>query len=144
MWVSPFLSIALTGAIFKISGKMPSAKDWLEIKLKGLDKMSALCLKIVTGILVKPKAFLLCNWDISFRISYWVLGLSTNEFSEGFLRKLINFSQELGMVSDKLDIHREFIILHPGAALYLTLKRKYKVNPEKAKVRVEGKGGVSV
>ena len=45
-------------------------------------------LKIVTGILVEPKVSSLYSWDVSFRISYMVVGLSINEFSEEFLRNL--------------------------------------------------------
>ena len=48
-----FLWIGVTRAIYKISGKISSAKDWLMTELKGLDKMLRLFLKIVTGILVE-------------------------------------------------------------------------------------------
>ena len=37
----------------------------------------------------------------SLCIPYGVVGLSKNEFSEQFLRKLVNYFQELGMVLDK-------------------------------------------
>ena len=36
---------------------MPSAKDWLIIRLKCLNKMSMLSIRIVTEIFVEPKAF---------------------------------------------------------------------------------------
>ena len=59
-------------------------------------------LKIVTGILVEPKVSPLYSWDVSFRISYMVVGLSINEFSEEFLRNLQFFFREQEIVLDKL------------------------------------------
>ena len=81
--VSSYLWTGETWAIFKIWGNMPSAKDWLIIKLKGFDKMSKVFLRITKWI-VEPKPFHLCNWDISFRISSMVVDLSANEISERF------------------------------------------------------------
>ena len=40
------------------------------IKLSGFDKMLTLFFKIVTGILNGPKAFRLCNYDISLCTSF--------------------------------------------------------------------------
>ena len=38
--------IGVTWTIFKISGKIPSAKDWLIIKLEGLDNISTVSLML--------------------------------------------------------------------------------------------------
>ena len=98
MTVSYFLWIGGTCTIFKISGKMPCSNDWFKMKVKGLTKTSMLSLRIVTGILVGPRAFRLFKWDISFRASSWVIGLSTNEFNEELLRKFLKFFLDWGMV----------------------------------------------
>ena len=79
--VFSYLWTGETWAIFKIWGNMPSAKDWLIIKLKSFDKMSKVLLRITKGI-VEPK--LRYHWDISFHFSSMVVYLSANEISERF------------------------------------------------------------
>ena len=61
-----------------------------------------LSLRIVTGIIVQPRAFQLFNWGISLRTSSWVTSLGTNEFNEELLRKILNCFLDLIMVLDKL------------------------------------------
>lgn len=57
-------------AFFKDSGKTRCPNYRLMIKLSGFDKMLTLFFKIVTGILNEPKAFRLCNYDISLCTSF--------------------------------------------------------------------------
>ena len=61
-----------------------------------------LSLRIVTEILVGSRAFWLFNWDISFRTSSLVTGLSANKFNEELLRKCLKFFLDWGLVLDKL------------------------------------------
>ena len=74
------------------------------IKLRGVNKISTLSwiVRIVTGILSVPKAFLLFNWDISLCASSSLVGFSRNKFNELFLRTLLNGLRESGMVFDRL------------------------------------------
>ena len=47
------------------SGKTPCSSDRLIVKLSGVDKILALSLRMVTGILNGRTAFPLFNWDMS-------------------------------------------------------------------------------
>ena len=51
----------MTWAVFRDSGKTTCSNDRLMINLSGVDKILTLSLRIVTGILSGPKAFLLFN-----------------------------------------------------------------------------------
>ena len=65
--------------------------------------MVTLPLRIVTGILNKPKAFPLLSWDTSYICtSSSLVGLSKNEFNEIFLRKFLNALLESGIVFHRL------------------------------------------
>ena len=61
------------------------------IKLSEVNKVLTFSLRIVTGILNGPKAFLLFNRDISLCSSSLLPALSRNEFHELFLRKLFKW-----------------------------------------------------
>ena len=100
--VSSFLWTGVTWAVFKDSGKIPCLNDRLMIKLSDFDETLTLTLKIVTGILNRPKAFRIFDWDISLCTSPPVVGLSRNELNELFLRKFLNGLVESGMVFDRL------------------------------------------
>ena len=102
MRVSSFLWTGLTLAVFRDSGKTPCSNNWSMIKLSGVDKILTLSLRIVTGIINRPKAFPLFNWDISLFTSSSQVALSKNEFNELLLRKFLNGLLESRMVFDKL------------------------------------------
>ena len=70
---------------------MPYAKNWLRIKLKGLDAI--FLKKIETKIVVGSKAYSLCNWDISFHISFEGVDLSKMNLVNHFWENLWIFSR---------------------------------------------------
>ena len=100
--MSSVLWTGVTWTIFRDSEKTPSSNDQLMIKLSGVDKILTLSLRIVTGIINRPKAFPLFNWDMSLFTSSSQVALSKNEFNELLLRKFLNGLLESRMVFDKL------------------------------------------